>query len=921
MRERRKILLKITALFAKMGACSGNCLKCFHPQCVEEDDSLLESSYRWFCGWHSCINCDKAAKFHCSCCPSAVCGRCLCDTEFAVFKGTKGLCNICLQLALLIEDKKDVDSNGVQVKVDFNDRATSEFLFKCYWELVKEKEGLTSQQLHSSDRLLKNGKNYDIQANYNCREEDIMDFEGDSISESDDWRDDRVRCRKRKRGKPSPTKRKGKLKKRREYVGWASKQLVEFLTSVGKDVTHELSQYDVVTVVTEYCNKHKLFHPKKRKKVICDERLQSLLGRKSVNKNGIYKLLTLHFSENLEKSEDSVGFSLEEDDNVSVPCKRQRKPSPDWKFEEKEIATNPRQGHLAAIVSTNIKLVYLKRSLVLELAKQLDTFNDKIVGSFVRIKSDPSGYFQKNSHMLVQVKGIKETSMKEETTSTILLQVSYRLKEIRVCELSDDNFTEEEIGDLSRQMGTRVLERPTVTPSEQSRLLHEVPEVVAEAAEPEPALKDSLREYIEEHKALSESAPRSISRIQKCISENDVVSSVRNEGMDAAVIPEGKQHDVKKASTSTGVEDDETVRDQNSQEVNRSCTVTSVPQLQAPQEESADSQTGSVCLEKQHKRGAAETLPRPVDLGEQLNLENHQCEVVELSDVEIQDARTSVSPLFPREESADSQTKTSHKLKQSKHDDAASAGGKLTRPADVGVHVKVENHEVEVIDLSDDEIDNARTSVPLLLPREDSADSKTKTSHQLKQSKYGDAASAGGKLTRPVDVGVHVKLENHQVEVIDLSNDEIDDARTSVPSLLPREESADSQTKTSQQLKQSKHGDAASAGEKLTRPVNPGVHVKVENHEDEVIDLSEDEIDDAANAMSHQTSTDHDCPIWYCISPQGNTKGPYSMRVLKQWSASSITHCELHFKVYKSGQKPEEALLLVDAFRKTSGIK
>ncbi|KAL4354605.1 hypothetical protein GQ457_06G001270 [Hibiscus cannabinus] len=450
------------------------------------------------------------------------------------------------------------------------------------------------------------------------------------------------------------------------------------------------------------------------------------------------------------------------------------------------------------------------------------------------------------------------------------------------------------------------------TPSEQSRLLHEVPEVVAEAAEPEPALKDSLRDYIEEHKALSESAPRSISRIQKCISENDVVSSVRNEGMDAAVIPEGKHHDVKKASTSTGVEDDETVRDQNSQEVNRSCTVTSVPQLQAPQEESADSQTGSVCLEKQHKRGAAETLPRSVDLGEQLNLENHQCEVLELSDVEIQDARTSVSPLFP---------KTSHQLMQSKHGDAASAGGKLTRPADVGVHVKVENHEVEVIDLSDDEIDNARTSVPSLLPREESADSQTKTAQQLKQSKHGDAASAGEKLTQPVDVGVHVKSENHQVEVIDLSNDEIDDARTSVPSLLPREESADSQTKTAQQLKQSKHGDAASAGEKLTRPVDPGVHVKVENHDDEVIDLSEDEIHDAANAMSHQSSTDHDCPIWYCISPQGNTKGPYSMRVLKQWSASSITHCELHFKVYKSGQKPEEALLLIDAFRKTSGRK
>ncbi|XP_039018877.1 zinc finger CCCH domain-containing protein 44-like [Hibiscus syriacus] len=116
-------------------------------------------------------------------------------------------------------------------------------------------------------------------------------------------------------------------------------------------------------------------------------------------------------------------------------------------------------------------------------------------------------------------------------------------------------------------------------------------------------------------------------------------------------------------------------------------------------------------------------------------------------------------------------------------------------------------------------------------------------------------------------------------------------------------------------MKQSKHGDAASAGEKLPQPIDAGVHVKVENHQVEVIDLSDDEIDDAAIATSHQTSADHDSSIWYCISPQGNTKGPYSMQLLKQWSASSRSHCELHFKVYKSGQRPEEALLLVDAFR------
>ncbi|TYI34054.1 hypothetical protein ES332_A04G177300v1 [Gossypium tomentosum] len=712
-----------------------NCLKSFHPQCVGRDDSLLETDERWFCGWHFCFICSKPAKFHCFCCPSAICGRCLCDVEFAIVKGKRAFCNTCLELALLIEDKKNVNANGV--KVDFNDRETYEFLFKGYWEWVKEKEGLTLKQLHSSDRLLKDGKNYDFQMNCNHREEDTGDFEDDSISEGDDWADNQARRKKETKGKLSLSNRKRKSKKM-EYIGWASKQLTEFLIFVGKNVKQELSQYDVATIVTEYCKENKLFHPEKKKTVICDERLQSLLGRKSVNRNGIYKLLTVHFSENLEQSEDSVCFSSKEDDNISVPCnKRQRKSSPDWKFEEQETATSPSESCLAAIVSRNIKLIYLKKSLVLELA-QLDTFYDKMVGSFVRVKSDPNDYFQKNSHMLVQVKGIKDTSMKENTNSTILLQVSNMVKDIPVCKLSDDDFTEEEIDDLNRRMRTRMLERPTVldleqkarslheditkhwitkelallrsqinranekgwrrelseymykmqllqTPSEQSRLIHEVPEVVAE---PEPSSVDSLREYREEHKAsLEPIAARSVSKIQKCSSENNAVPCCQNDGMNAA---EGKQQDLEKPIISGN---------QNSQQVSPSWPGTSVLHL-SPQEES-----------NQHKDG---------EMGE--------------------------------------------------------------------------------------------------------------------------------KLPQPVDIIEHSKLLNRKFEVIE---------------------------------------------------------------------LSDDETEHASPALSHKTLQDHDCSIWYCIGPQGNTKGPYSMKVLKQWSESSSSCYELRlrFKVFKSGQRPEDALLLTDAIQ------
>ena len=58
----------------------------------------------------------------------------------------------------------------------------------------------------------------------------------------------------------------------------------------------------------------------------------------------------------------------------------------------------------AAIISSNIKL-YLRTSLIEELLKQPETFDGKVLESFVRIKSDPNDYLQKNSHLLLQVIG------------------------------------------------------------------------------------------------------------------------------------------------------------------------------------------------------------------------------------------------------------------------------------------------------------------------------------------------------------------------------------------------------------------------------------------------------------------------------------------------------------------------------------
>ncbi|ONI36373.1 hypothetical protein PRUPE_1G582800 [Prunus persica] len=132
-----------------------DCLKVYHPQCVGKDDSFLKSKDRWTCNWHSCFICHKTAKFHCFCCPKGVCGICLWDAEFALVKGGEGFCSHCLKLAILIEEKLDVDSDGG--KVDFKERNTLEFLFQEYWQIIKEKQGLSAEHVHYAKNLLKSG--------------------------------------------------------------------------------------------------------------------------------------------------------------------------------------------------------------------------------------------------------------------------------------------------------------------------------------------------------------------------------------------------------------------------------------------------------------------------------------------------------------------------------------------------------------------------------------------------------------------------------------------------------------------------------------------------------------------------------------------------------------------------------------------
>lgn len=379
---------------------------------------------------------------------------------------------------------------------------------------------------------------------------------------------------------PMKSKRKFKSKKK-EFVGWGSKPLIEFLQSIGKDTSQNLSHYDVTAIINTYVNENSLFHPKRKKTVVCDEKLHSLLGRKSVSRFKIHDMLEPHFVGNQEEAEsgDELFYSSdEEEDNVCATRKQHS-------LQKKKVVETPKSC-FAAIVPENIKLVYLRRSLVENLIKKPEEFEDKVVGSIVRVKCDPNDYLQKNSHQLVRVAGIRKVSGTDGNTES-LLQVCNSVKDIHICMLSDDKFSEEECKDFQQRMKDGLLKRLTVvelkqkaqrlheditkhwiareldllqnlidranekgwrkelfeylerrqllqTESEQSRLLLEVPDIVAEEIELEAEPEEFSNNAKAGNDPLIRPIPEKISDSLMYSSAVEPVSTQISGGMDAA---------------------------------------------------------------------------------------------------------------------------------------------------------------------------------------------------------------------------------------------------------------------------------------------------------------------------------------------------------------------------------------------------
>ncbi|XP_019158817.1 PREDICTED: uncharacterized protein At5g08430-like [Ipomoea nil] len=218
-------------------------------------------------------------------------------------------------------------------------------------------------------------------------------------------------------------KRKSRSNNKLEFLGWGSKPLIQFLDSIGKK-SKQYSQEDVDAIVKEYVTSNDLMDPRKKRKILCDEKLEKLFEKKTVSRRDVYHLLEVHFRVNYDDVDDPQGI---------------------------------RKSCFAAINAHNIKLIFMRLGFVKGLLKENpETFEDNMVGSIVRISKQNSNSSKKRLFQLHQVTGVSQSSGEP------YLRLSNMEAEVLISELSDRYFTEEELDEFHKQMKAGRHKRLTV---------------------------------------------------------------------------------------------------------------------------------------------------------------------------------------------------------------------------------------------------------------------------------------------------------------------------------------------------------------------------------------------------------------------------------------------------------------------------
>ncbi|CAL4903833.1 unnamed protein product [Urochloa decumbens] len=464
-------------------ACDKDCLKAYHPCCLENKHGFLPTPEDQFvCDWHICFNCKQSSQFQCLCCPISVCHDCLGKVGFVELrKQQKGFCTSCLNKAISIE--KNTDSDPCWVQSDYSNAEISGILFKDYWEDVKDIEHVTLVYLEEA-RVILNRKLDCNRANSEKFPDDDHKSDVNMFAENAAIDKTIPLDSKEKQNKVYTSLKKNKSNKK-TYIGWGSKELIQFLSSFGKDTSKSLGEVEIVDVIMGHIKENDLFNDNKKKSFWCDDKLQPLFRRRKVRCRSIRKFLAVHLAENnVSEDESSDGseddhvpitknklcFDGSEDDDVP---NRKKKPRNSLELKIAKRVSERNKRCFASLNEKNINFIYMRKSLVINLLNHPDTFDQKVVGCFVRVKNGPRVHIYempKKPHQLGLVTGIKKSSEEYKingTCTNILLRITGLWDDVRISMLSDEDFVEEECNDLVSLVNKGLLERPTIAALEE----------------------------------------------------------------------------------------------------------------------------------------------------------------------------------------------------------------------------------------------------------------------------------------------------------------------------------------------------------------------------------------------------------------------------------------------------------------------
>ncbi|XP_022763175.1 zinc finger CCCH domain-containing protein 19-like isoform X2 [Durio zibethinus] len=465
------------------------CPKAYHTSCVGRDEAFFRAKGKWNCGWHLCSNCKKNAYYMCYTCTFSLCKGCIKDAVILCVRGNKGLCESCMNLVMLIERNE-------QAQVDFDDKSSWEYLFKDYWIDLKGRLSITSDELAQSKNPWK-GSEYRSAKKESPNEPYGFNDGGGSGSDSSSGnaevtvskrRKTRSQTKSWKRGGdlPNTVTARGEGASTDESAEWASKELLEVVMHMRNGDKSVLSRMELSQLILDYIQKHKLRDHQSKSYVICDLRLKNLFGKARVGHIEMLNLLDPHilFTKEDSQTDDLQGSvvdaevnQLEADWNSDAFTKtvKDKKRKTRKKGDARGLKSN--LDDYAAIDMHNINLIYLRRNLVEDLIEDTETFHDKVVGSFVRLRISGAGQKQ-DLYRLVQVIGtskVAEPYRVGKRTTDFLLEILNlnKTEVISIDIISNQEFTEDECKRLRQSIKCGLINRLTVwLESEIMRLSH-----------------------------------------------------------------------------------------------------------------------------------------------------------------------------------------------------------------------------------------------------------------------------------------------------------------------------------------------------------------------------------------------------------------------------------------------------------------